>query len=106
MKLSVRINFRRLKSFFDAIPLSLAKHSFAVTMVFFLVALIIGGFVYYQYFFLIQKKELNSARQPLRFEEKIFQELIVEKQKREDVFREIESKNYPDLFRSSTAEND
>ena len=106
MKLSIRPNFKKLKSFLGKMPLSLAKHSFVVTIALFFVALIVGGLVYYQYFFLIQKKELNSTRQPLRFEEKIFQELIVEKQKREEVFREIESKNYPDLFRSSTVASD
>jgi len=79
--------------------LFLAKRSFVVILIFFVISLIVGFFVYYNYFVLVQNKPIDSTSKEMRFNEKRFEELLTKQQERKTRFSETDSKVYPDLFR-------
>ena len=86
------------KEKFKAIPRSIAQHSFVAFFVFFLISLMIGFFVYYAYFFLVNKMDLEATRKPIQFEDVIFQNILNQWQEREKRFKDADIKIYPNLF--------
>ncbi len=99
MKQSLSIDTKRIKLFWNRVPLFLAKQSFGVILILFVASLIIGFFVYYNYLVLAQNKPIDSADREIRFNEERFEELLTKQQERKTRFDETDSRVYPDLFR-------
>lgn len=76
----------------------LAEHPFLASLALILVALIFGGFVFYKYSFLVEKKGAEILEKPLFFDEATFREILKIWQERQKKFEEAESKEYPNPF--------
>jgi len=61
-------------------------------------ALFIGGLIFYQYSFLAEKKEPQIIERPIQFKEELYQKILAEWQMRQKNFDEAEQKEYRDLF--------
>lgn len=67
----------------------------------FLLSLVLGGFIYYKYVFLVKNKEPQITEKSFQFDEKTYQKVLDEGQAREKRFQEADSKKYPDPFTST-----
>ena len=63
-----------------------------------ILALFIGGLIFYQYSFLAEKKEPQVIEKPLRFKEELYQKILIEWEERQKKFDQVEQKEYRDLF--------
>jgi len=97
--MKIPLKFKKNKEFFKKIPRIFKKHIFLSFLIPFLLTLILGGFIFYQYSFLAEKLEPQIIEKPLQFEEALYQEISEEWQIRQKRFEEAEFKKYPDLFR-------
>jgi hypothetical protein len=102
----IKPKIKDIKKYLKKIVWSVGKHSFIAFLLLFLLALILGGFVFYQYSFLAEKSEPQTAIQPLEFKESLYQEILEEWNERQDNFGGAEGKEYPDLFRSLPAKEE
>ena len=66
-----------------------------------ILALIFGGLIFYQYSFLVEKKEPRIIERPIQFKEELYQKILEEWEIRQKNFDEAEQKEYRDLFRAS-----
>ena len=64
-----------------------------------LIALILGGLIFYKYSILTGKEEPTISEKPPQFEEKTYQTVLKTWQEKEKRFEEADSKTYPDPFR-------
>ncbi len=81
------------------LPWILAEHTFLTFLFFFFLILVLSGFIFYKYSILVEKKEPEVLEKAFQFEEKVYQEILREWQKREKRFEETPKKEYPDPFR-------
>ncbi len=85
-------------------PAWLAVHAFLTFMMLFVLAVGIGGLVFYQYNVLAEKTESRVEEQPSQFKEEVYKEVLDEWTDREKRFSETDTQTYPDPFNlSSTA---
>ncbi len=89
----------KTKKFLKKLPRILGEQSFLTFFGLLLIALILGGFIFYQYSFLVEKEKPEVSEEPLKFKEKIYQEVLETWQEKEKRFEEVNLKQYPDLFR-------
>jgi len=93
----------KIKQFFKKLPRTLGEQSFLTFLGFLLIALILGGFIFYKYSFLVEKepstKISEGVEKPLKFKEKIYEAVLENWQKKEKRFEEVNFKEYPDPFR-------
>lgn len=89
----------KIKRFFKKLPRILGEQSFLTFFGLLLIALILGGFIFYQYSFLVEKEKLEVSEEPLKFKEKIYDAVLKTWQEKEKKFEEVNLKEYPDLFR-------
>jgi hypothetical protein len=94
------IKIKNLKKFLEGFVWFIGKNSTTIFFVLFSWALIIGGFIFYKYSFLAERSEPQVVTQPLEFKETLYQKILEEWQTRQRKFEEVESEEYPDLFRS------
>lgn len=95
----MKINLIKIKSFFKKLPLFLGKKAFLVFIFSFAVSLIFGGFLFYKYSVLAQKKEIVvPVDKNILFKEKDYQSVLNAWQVREKKFNEAEFKVYTDIF--------
>jgi len=90
-----RIEFNKIREFFRI----LGEEAFLFFLVLIFLALILGGFLFYKYSFLVEKAKLEILEEPLQFEEKTYQEVLKIWKEREKIFQEADLKQYPDPFR-------
>jgi len=64
-----------------------------------ILALIFGGLIFYQYSFLVEKKESQIIERPIQFKEELYQKILEEWEERQEQFEKSDSKEYRDLFR-------
>ena len=100
MKLSFNIKFDKVKKIFAKLPRTLAENSFPVILLLFFVSLVLGGFIYYEYVFLVKNREPQLLAKPFRIDERAYQTILDEWQARENIFQEVSLKQYPDPFNS------
>lgn len=86
--------FKKIKK----IPKTLAEHLFLVFFGFLIIDLIIGSFVFYKYYLLIENSEVNISEKVLKFEENTYQEVLDQWQTREENLKSINSKEYFNPF--------
>lgn len=89
----------KLKSKLGKFCLFSAEHSFLSILILFLVSLLVGGWLFYQYSILIQRAEPQITGQTIQFEENIYQEILGQWQIREARIEAADGKIYLDIFR-------
>ncbi len=76
----------------------MAERAFLSYLILLLISLISGGFIFYQYNILANKKEAKILENPLQFNEKIYKDVLNIWQERGKKFRETGTKKYFDIF--------
>jgi hypothetical protein len=87
----------RIKDFFPKIPRILVEHFFTTLFFLLILDLALTGVLLYKYY--LQKKDLEFQVQILGLNEKLLNDVLEEWQKREEIFKAVDSKQYLDLFR-------
>lgn len=95
----MKIKLTKVKSFLKKLPKVLARKPFLVLFGLIFLALIFGAFVFYQFCFLPERKEISLEEEDLKFEEELCQEFLKNLEEREKRFQQTESKIYPNPFR-------
>ena len=98
MKITTKIETKRIKDFFRKFSRFIGERFFLSFLLFVILALIVGGFVLYQYAFLVDRIDFNTQEKPVFFNEDIYKKVLEEWQNREREFQEIESRQYPNPF--------
>jgi membrane peptidoglycan carboxypeptidase len=98
MKITTKIETKRIKDFFRRFSRFIGERFFLSFLFSVILALIVGGFVFYQYVFLVESIELNISETPVFFDEDIYKKVLEKWQNREREFQEIESKQYSNPF--------
>lgn len=96
------INSQMLNAYVDKIkkiPWFLGKNAFLFILIFILMSIAFGGFLFYQYIFLVSNKEPNIVNISTEFKKDIYQSVLNELQTRENTFKNLPQENYPDQFR-------
>lgn len=93
------IGFQKIKDSIKNIFWFIGENFFLSLFIFVFLVLIISSFIFYQYSFLVEKKEPQIVEIPLYFKEAIYQKILEEWQIRQKKFEEAEFKEYRDLFR-------
>jgi len=76
----------------------LAEHTFWIFLASVLLALILGGIIFYKYYILVRGAEPEIQEVPLQFKKDLSQEILAEWANREKRFQEAQTKEYPDPF--------
>jgi len=97
----VKINPKQIKAFGGALPRVLAEKSFLASLLLILLALVLGGILYYQYDFLISKNEPQPNEVSLKLQQKAYLSVLAEWQSRQVKFESADFKNWPDPFSAS-----
>jgi hypothetical protein len=98
MKITTKIETKRIKEFFKKIPRAIGKHFFLSFLFVVFLALVFGGLVLYQYVFLAESIEFNVPERPVFFDEDTYKKVLESWQAREKKIQEIESKQYSNPF--------
>ncbi len=93
-----KFKIKEIKQFLKKLPRTLGKRSFLTFLGLLLIALIFSGFFFYKYSFLAEKGKLEVLEKPLKFNEKVYQEVVKIWQEKEKKFEETNFKEYTDPF--------
>lgn len=97
----MRLKLRKLNKFFaifKKFPQVLAEHVFLVSLILFLLAVLLGGLVFYKYGLLVKKKEVEIIQKPATLDEDGLQRILQIWQERQKRFDETELKEYYNPF--------
>ena len=97
-----KIKRNNLKGRLIKLPRVLGERAFLTFLGFLVIALILGGLIFFQYGFLAQKKEPQIEEKPAQFKEQTYEAVLKIWQEREKRFQEIDFQSYPILFRVIT----
>lgn len=92
------MKLRKIGSFFKKLPRVLGENSFLTFLGLLFVSLVLGALVFYKFSFLVGKEKLEITEESLRFQEKTYQAVLDEWQKRDERLSEINLKLYSDPF--------
>ncbi len=98
IKSSVLENLLKQIAKIKKLPWILAEHAFLTFLFFLFLVLILGGFIFYKYSILVEKKEPEILGKTFQFEEKTYQEILKEWQEREEKFEMASEKEYSNPF--------
>jgi len=98
MKFS-KFRTKKIKEFFKKLPGILGEHSFLTFLGLLLIALILSGFIFYKYSFLVKKEEPEIFGKLLQFKEEDCQKVLEIWQNKAKISEEIDLKQYPDPFK-------
>lgn len=93
-----KINFKKWKSRSKEISLKIAEKAFKSFLILFLIALIIGGILFYKYSFLVERKEPQADFQQIIFKEDNFKNILEIWGQREKDFEQADAQDFQDLF--------
>ncbi len=93
-----KLEVKEIKQSLKKLPRTLGERSFLTFLGFLLIALIFSGFFFYKYSFLAEKGKLEVLEKPLKFNEKVYQEVVKIWQEKEKKFEETNFKEYTDPF--------
>jgi len=93
-----RIKMKGTKGSFKKILLKLGERAFLIFLGLFIIVLILGAVIYYQYNILAKKKEVQAIKEPLQFQEKTYQSVFRIWQEREKKIEEAGLKEYSNPF--------
>lgn len=88
---------------FKKIPKILARRPFLTFWVFLILALAFGGLVFYKYYILVEKPEIETT-EPLKFKKGIYERALNQLDQREKNLENIESKQYINPFQEKRVE--
>ena len=94
-----KFKIKKVGGFFKKLPRTLGERSFLTFLGLLLIALILGGIIFYQHSFLPEKEKPEVLEKPLKFQEKTSQAVLEIWQEKEKRFEETDLKLYPDPFR-------
>jgi hypothetical protein len=94
-----KINSKKIKAFLRRAPITLGEKAFLVFWSLLVLALLLGGIVFYG-FYRAANQELEKTAQSsqLDFKESTYQKVLQTWDEREKNLRQTELKRYPDLF--------
>lgn len=95
-----KIKLNKIKFFCQKAPRAVADRAFLSFLLLFLISLVFGGLIFYQYNILTKKKEVRSAENPLQFQEKTYEDVLKIWKEREDAFKAASAKKYFDIFKA------
>jgi hypothetical protein len=99
IKLDVK-KLNKIIDFLKKIPRFLALYAFFVALALIFITAILGVLIFYQYSFLPEKKEPLVPEQSLILDEKIIQRVLEIRQNLKERFEQIQTKKYPNLFKT------
>ena len=80
------------------IPWILGRNAFLFILIFILLSIILGQFLFYEYVFLVKIEEPKMSDITAKFQESIYRAVLRELDARESVFENPPQKNYPNPF--------
>jgi len=94
-----RLKIKEIKQFLKKLPRTLGERSFLTFLGLLLIALIFSGFIFYKHSPTTKiGGGLEALEKPLKFNEKVYQEVLKIWQEKEKKFEETNFKKYPDPF--------
>ena len=81
------------------IPWILGKHAFLFILIFILLDLLFGGFLFYRYVFLVQNQEPQIVSIPSKFQYDTYQSVLKSWQDRDEILNNSSGLNYPSPFK-------
>jgi len=103
MKIPKR-KIKKIKEVLKRLPKNLCQRAFLTFFGFFLIILILGSFIFYKYSILEEQREPQILKRPAEFDEKKYQRVLDFWEEREEKFKQIEFKEYPNPFKGLTEE--
>lgn len=100
----MKIKIEKIKNLLKKIPKVLAGHPFLTFCGLLVVALILGGVIFYKYSILAEKSEIEISKETLRFKQKIYQEVSNQWQQREEKLKKVDLKQYINPFQEIEGE--
>jgi len=94
----MKINIEKIKNPLKNLPKKLAKHPLLTFWILLFIALVLSGFVFYKYSVLVEKPEIETSRELLKFKQKTYQEVLDQWQQRKENLEKIDSKEYANPF--------
>lgn len=105
MKKTLKQSFKNCKVFLfllfakiKKIPSILGRDAFLFVIMFVLLDIVFGEFLFYQYVFLIKTKEPEIVSASIKFQENAYQSILKEWQDKDDIFKNTIQRNYKDPF--------
>lgn len=92
------INLKKTRIFLGKLPKSLGEKAFWTFLGLFILALMIGGSIFYKYNILSKEFEVALPEKSLQFEEKNYQQVLQIWQIKERDSKGVDSKEYPNPF--------
>ena len=90
---------RKIKNLLKTIPRIIGKRAFLTSLALFLVAIILGGLVFYEYIILAEQKKSEITQKVIYFDEKGLQEILNIWQERQSKFDQADFKQYLNPFK-------
>ena len=95
------IKLKQIEASCRAIPRVLAERSFLASLLFLLLALVLGGILYYRYDFLASKNEPQPNEVSLKLQREAYLSVLTEWQEGLTKFESADFKNWSDPFFNS-----
>lgn len=76
----------------------LGENAFIFILIFILIEIIFGEFLFYKYIFAVRVREPQITGNLIEFQEKTYQFILGERQKREEMFKDSLKEAYSDPF--------
>ena len=86
------------------LPYYFAEHCFGFFIILVFFAMICGGFLFYKYNIVAANKQIENLNEPLKFEEKTYQEILQTWESQKQKIEQSEFKQYPSLFQADEPE--
>ena len=100
-----KFKIKEIKQFLKKLPRTLGERSFLTFLGLLLIAIIFSGFIFYKYSPPTKiGGGLEALEKPLKFNERVYQEVLKIWQEKEKKFEETNFKKYPDPFQPTLAE--
>jgi len=93
--MGLKIETKKIKK----LPRVLAENSFLTFLAFLVIAVILGVLIFYKYSILIKREGPEITEKPLKFEKRVYQEILKTWREREKEFEEADLKEYPNPFK-------
>lgn len=94
-----KIEGKKIGVFLKKLPKVLGEKAFLTYLGLLVLALILGGFIFYQYNILAKKTEVQVTEKLLGFEKEVYDKVLKIWQEKEENFEGADFKEYPNLFR-------
>ena len=76
----------------------MGRNAFLFILIFILLDIIVGEFLFYRYVFLVKNEEPKIVYVVTKFQENLYQSVLKELQVRESIFKDDSEVNYPNPF--------